>query len=58
MNKPGFKACGNRRCVVKGVDLEHLERIGEERLIKRTYKLQVDGNRGRGKPKGREVEGV
>ena len=29
---------------------EHVERIGEERLVKRMYQANVEGNRGRGRP--------
>ena len=28
----------------------HVERMGEERLVKRVYHANVDGNRGRGRP--------
>ena len=31
----------------------HLERMGEERLVKRVYRANVEGNRGRGRPQRR-----
>ena len=31
----------------------HLGRMGEERLVKRVYRANVEGNRGRGKPQRR-----
>ena len=31
----------------------HVERMGEERLVKRVYRGNVEGNRGRGRPQRR-----
>ena len=31
----------------------HMERMGEERLVKRLYRADVKGNRGRGRPQRR-----
>ena len=31
----------------------HVERVGEERLVKRVYQANVEGNRGRGRPQKR-----
>ena len=31
----------------------HVERMGEERLIKRMYQANVEGNKGRGRPQRR-----
>ena len=31
----------------------HMERMGEERLVKRVYRANVDSNRGRGTPQRR-----
>ena len=39
----------------------HVERMGEERLLKRVYRANVEGNRGRGRPQRRwrdEVKGL
>ena len=39
----------------------HVERMGEERLVKRVYQANVEGNKGRGKPQRRwrdEVKGL
>ena len=31
----------------------HMERMGEKMLVKRVYRPNMEGNRGRGKPKRR-----
>ena len=33
--------------------LGHVERMGEERLVKRVYQANVESNRGRGRPQRR-----
>ena len=39
------------RNVLKGFG--HVERMGEDRLVKRMYQANVEGNRGRGRPQRR-----
>jgi trehalose utilization protein len=36
----------------------HVERMEEERVVKRVYRSKVEGNRGRGRLKLRWVDGV
>ena len=36
----------------------HVERMGDERLTKKVYKSEVGGERGRGRPRLRWIDGV
>ena len=36
----------------------HVERMEGERLVKKIYRAEVEGNRGRGRPRRRWMDGV
>ena len=36
----------------------HVERMEGERLVKKIYRAEVEGNRGRGRPRRRWIDGV
>ena len=56
--------CGNKRSFGERVDqgvlkwYGHMERMNDERLTKRVYKAEVEGVRGRGRPRKRWKDGV
>ena len=48
--------CGCELSVLEGIErnvlkwYRHVERMGEERLVKRVYQASMEDNRGRGRP--------
>jgi hypothetical protein len=58
------RRCGSELSIGEGMDRNvfrwygHLERMEEERVVKRLYMSNVEGSRGRGRPKLRWMDGV
>ena len=39
-----------------GLDFRHIERMKRERLVKKDYRAYLEGNGGRGRPRGRWMD--